>query len=57
MSSKRKTVEEMDAVVNEVSEQIHAGGSKFPGMSYEEGVEAALRWVLWDDSPNPMEEE
>ena len=30
-------------------------GSKYPGMSYEEGVEAALRWVLDDtDAPNPM---
>lgn len=29
--------------------------SKWPGMRYEEGVEAALRWVLGDEE-DPLEE-
>lgn len=30
--------------------------SKWPGMSYEEGVEAALRWVLEEGADDPLEE-
>jgi len=34
-----------------------ANGSKWPGMSYEEGVAAALRWVLGESDEKPMEDE
>lgn len=30
--------------------------TKFPGMTYEEGVEAALSWVMGESSENPLEE-
>ena len=33
-----------------------SGSSKWPGMSYEEGVQAALDWVL-GDGPDPMSDE
>lgn len=36
----------MDAIDN---------GSKYSGMTYEQGVEAALRWVQ-NDGGNPMED-
>jgi len=32
-------------------------GSKYPGMSYEEGVLAALEWVTGDVDDHPMEED
>jgi hypothetical protein len=31
-------------------------GSKYPGMTYEEGVRAALEWVTGDVDDHPMEE-
>lgn len=31
------------------------GKSKWPGMSYEQGVEAALDWVLGERDESPME--
>lgn len=34
-----------------------ATGSKWPGMSYENGVAAALRWVTGNDDTNPLEDE
>lgn len=40
------------------AECLHAedkGRSKFPGMSYEQGVKAALEWVL-GEGPQPMED-
>ena len=42
-----KTREKMEEVMDQASTQA-AEGTKFPGMSYEEGVEAALRWALDD---------
>lgn len=33
-------------------EDVVGGISKFPSMTYEQGVDAALRWVLgWEDEP------
>lgn len=31
--------------------------SKYPGMSYEEGIHAALDWVLDETMPSPLEDE
>lgn len=51
-----KTQEEIDDVLNTCAEALDSG-SKFPGMSYEEGVEAAIRWLLDDGNPgHPFEE-
>jgi hypothetical protein len=47
---------------DEIYEQIDKAqkgmniGSKWPGMSYEEGVRAALDWVLGDAEEAPMED-
>ncbi len=35
---------------------VAGSGSKFPGMSYEQGVDAALRWALGDTDERPMDE-
>jgi hypothetical protein len=36
--------------------ELAEDGSKFPGMSYEEGIIAALRWLTESDEPDPLEE-
>lgn len=48
---------EIDDQMNKASDAVDGGG-KWPGMSYEEGVEAALSWVcgLRDEVPMPEEE-
>lgn len=54
-----RTDEEIDKVMNEAAEQRDKGGSRWPGMSYEEGVLAALEWIFAgpkDDFQNPMED-
>ncbi len=43
--------EQIDAA-NEAIEQ----GSKFRGMTYEDGVKAALEWVTGETTTKPMEE-
>lgn len=48
-----------DEIEAEVMEAIESkerhGGSQWRGMSYEDGVRAALDWVLGDDDQAPME--
>lgn len=45
--------EDIDNVLNSVAEKIDQGGSEYPGMSYEQGIQNALMWVLgmWKDHP------
>ena len=48
------TQSEIDDVLNQCADAID-DGSRWPGMSYEQGVEAAIRWML-GDFENPMSE-
>lgn len=36
---------------------FEGNGSKWPSMTYEQGVVAALRWVVGDDDTPPMSED
>jgi len=38
-------------------EQMVSGASRWPGMTYEAGVRAALEWVLGNEDEAPMEED
>lgn len=46
-----KDESEIQKVVDDAADRANAG-SKYPGMSYEEGIRAALEWVLDDDMPS-----
>jgi hypothetical protein len=50
-----KTVEEMEKLLQMAEDQIFEGGSKYPGMTYEQGIEAVLMW-LWGDGEHPLED-
>lgn len=45
--------DEIDDVLNKCAEHIEAGTTKFSGMTYEQGVDAAIRWMQ-GDGENPM---
>lgn len=47
--------DDINDVLNECSERADSGKSKFPGMTYEQGVESAIRWMQGDAS-SPMED-
>lgn len=51
-----RTDEEIDEQLNRAQDQVEAGGTKVPGMSYEEGVDAALRWATGQSNDAPMDE-
>ncbi len=50
-----RSQEEVDALVNRAVDVIDAAGTLYPGMSYEEGVIEAVRWLLGESNDNPME--
>lgn len=51
----KPTQTEIDDVLNECSEIADNEGTKYPGMTYEQGVAAGIRWATGDDSTNPLE--
>ena len=59
MASTHKIVnqnpEEIDELWQMAEDQISEGGSKYPGMTYEEGIDAVLRWIF-DDGDHPLKD-
>lgn len=51
------TTDEIEEQLTKAIEQNHKGASRWPGMSYEQGVENALRWATGETDDKPMEDE
>lgn len=51
----KRSESEIDDAVNQAQEGVDQG-TKWPGMSYEEGVVAALMWVAGHTDEHPMAE-
>lgn len=49
------TDSEIDDVLNDANDSVDEGTSRWPGMSYEQGVAATLNWLVNDDV-SPFEE-
>jgi len=49
-------IERDDDEINELLDtcSAHANESKFPGMTYEEGIRAAIEWVTGESDEKPM---
>lgn len=54
MKPNTRSDEEIAELLNACDKQAEAGGSKFRGMTYEDGVRAAIDWLLGDSDENPM---
>lgn len=48
--------DEIDEQLNRAAEAEEQGRSAWPGMTYEQGVGAALRWVTHDTDDLPIQE-
>lgn len=51
----KPTKSEIEEVLGQCVDILGTGGSNFPALSYEEGVAAALEWVI-DAGNNPLSE-
>jgi len=52
----KRTKSEIEEQLNKALDALDTG-SKYPGMSYEEGVSAALDWVIGNIDDRPMDDE
>lgn len=54
----RRTEKEMTDVIDNIDPDIVASGtgSQWPGMTYEQGVDNALRWAAGLSDENPMDD-
>jgi len=54
-----RTEEEIDSLLNACSKRIDRGGSAYPGMTFEQGINDAIMWLTGqnDDHPYPEEDD
>ena len=48
-----RTQEEIDDVLNESFQALETGRSRYPGMTYEQGIEDMYHWLV-GDSDDPL---
>ena len=51
------TEDEIEEQLNLALESVAEGRSRWPGMTYEQGVENTLRWLSGDADDGPMSED
>ncbi len=52
----KPTEKEINDVLNQCVEAEETGESRWPGMSYEQGVKAGIEWVLGQTIDNPLDD-
>ena len=52
----KRSDSEINDVLNDCSEQEIKGSSRWPAMTYEQGVAEALRWVTGQSEDHPTQE-
>lgn len=57
MSTVVRTDDEIYDLSNRAIEIVDNEGSKYPGMSYEQGIMDALNWLMNSEEPNPLGDE
>jgi hypothetical protein len=53
----KRSQTEMEDILEKAIEAEDADESSWPGMSYEEGVSATLRWIMGETDESPMADE
>jgi hypothetical protein len=51
------TRDQIDDQLNKAAEAEETGQSSWPGMTYEQGVDAAIRWMTGESDDLPMEDD
>jgi hypothetical protein len=57
METVQRSDDEINEVLNKADDVLETGRSRYPGMTYEEGVANAIRWLLGHHEDNPIEDE
>jgi hypothetical protein len=48
---------EIDELMNMAADAINNGRSRWPGMSYEQGIEDGLQWLFGEINEHPLKDE
>lgn len=51
-----RTEQEIWDLLNQCADAEVTGVSSYPGMSYEQGVKAAIEWIIGDTNEHPINE-
>lgn len=51
-----RTEQEIYAVIDQCAESINTGGTAYPSMNYEQGVRAAIEWLIGNTDDHPINE-
>lgn len=51
-----RTEQEIWDLLNQCAEAEETGSSIYPGMSYEQGIKAAIEWITGDTNNHPINE-
>lgn len=57
MYDMERSPEEIDKQRNRAMKQADIGGSRFRGMTYEQGVDDAIRWLTGESDDPPLSDE
>lgn len=49
-----RSEQEVWDLLNQCTDAENAGFSNFPGMSYEQGIKAAVEWAIGDIEDHPL---
>lgn len=52
-----RTDSQINEQLNRAIEVVDGGSTNWPGMSYEQGVDNALRWITGQTDDPPMEDD
>lgn len=50
-----RTEEEINDLLNKCVDAEDTGESKYPGMTYEQGIKAAIEWLTGNTDDNPLD--
>lgn len=51
-----RTEKEINQLLNECDEAEDMGTTKFPGMTYEQGIKEAIEWLSGDSNCYPLDD-
>lgn len=51
-----RTEQEIWDLLNQCADSVETGISNYPGMSYEQGIKAAIEWITGDVNDHPINE-
>jgi hypothetical protein len=51
----KRTEQEINAVLDDAMDVQETGTSRFPSMTYEDGLATMWNWLVGDESESPME--